>query len=351
MTGKARGSYEATYGYRYGGTVRSITSDFPGEGNVTYEYAADKKCRTRTQSGITTTINWGSRTRLVSKENASGDLLVTYVGATLAEITGSSPATGIASYYGQDGIRSTRSSYDHSKSQLSQFEPTPFGNVVTASGQEPTSRFAGMHWDGNTNTHKTYFRLYDSELARWLRRDPIGIADGPNRFAYVGSNPILNVDPLELQAEGGGDAGQLLVPPNCNMDGQAYLPEGEWPEGTSTPFPSSEGSSGGPPRMQRFNMDFYYGPNQTALKIPDCWNCALICDEEGNPVTANCYKRTGRNQSWYCWLFGSTQSPRGPRPDLNPDGSRNKDGDGLSWHPYPDDTPAPQTEGFPHLTP
>ena len=38
MTSKAiSGSYSATYAYRYGDKLGSVTSNFPGEGTVTYK--------------------------------------------------------------------------------------------------------------------------------------------------------------------------------------------------------------------------------------------------------------------------------------------------------------------------
>ena len=38
MTAKSDGTYSATYAYRYGNKLASVTSDFPSEGNATYQY-------------------------------------------------------------------------------------------------------------------------------------------------------------------------------------------------------------------------------------------------------------------------------------------------------------------------
>jgi uncharacterized protein RhaS with RHS repeats len=46
-----------------------------------------------------------------------------------------------------------------------------------------------------------HYREYDPTTGRWSREDPYGYGDGPNLYAYVGSNPINRRDPLGLQAE------------------------------------------------------------------------------------------------------------------------------------------------------
>ena len=41
MTSKDDGTYTATYAYRYGGKLHAVTTDFPGEADVTYAYSGD----------------------------------------------------------------------------------------------------------------------------------------------------------------------------------------------------------------------------------------------------------------------------------------------------------------------
>ncbi len=44
----------------------------------------------------------------------------------------------------------------------------------------------------------SYSRIYDSKVGRFLQQDPIGIAGGVNRYAYVDNNPVLYTDPTGL---------------------------------------------------------------------------------------------------------------------------------------------------------
>jgi RHS repeat-associated protein len=39
------------------------------------------------------------------------------------------------------------------------------------------------------------YRVLESELGRWTRRDPLGYVDGNGLYQYVGSRPIIGLDP------------------------------------------------------------------------------------------------------------------------------------------------------------
>ena len=58
-------------------------------------------------------------------------------------------------------------------------------------------RFPGQYFDVETGLHYNLFRHYDPETARYLTRDPLGLAAGSNPVAYV-RNPLTWADPLGL---------------------------------------------------------------------------------------------------------------------------------------------------------
>jgi RHS repeat-associated protein len=59
-------------------------------------------------------------------------------------------------------------------------------------------RLPGQYHDEETGLHDNYLRTYDPRQGRYLEPDPLGLAGGLNRHAYVNGNPHLASDPLGL---------------------------------------------------------------------------------------------------------------------------------------------------------
>lgn len=58
-----------------------------------------------------------------------------------------------------------------------------------------TKLFTGREFDSETWLYYYRARYYSPDLGRFISRDPIGIADNINLYAYVGNNPIEYTDP------------------------------------------------------------------------------------------------------------------------------------------------------------
>ena len=58
--------------------------------------------------------------------------------------------------------------------------------------------FTGHQWDGESGLYYAPYRYYSPFQARWTTRDPLGMIDGPNVYAYVRGDPLGFSDPTGL---------------------------------------------------------------------------------------------------------------------------------------------------------
>ncbi len=63
---------------------------------------------------------------------------------------------------------------------------------------EQPLRFQGQFEDRETGLHYNRYRYYDSDTARYVQSDPIGLAGGINTYIYGDANPVSKIDPLGL---------------------------------------------------------------------------------------------------------------------------------------------------------
>jgi RHS repeat-associated protein len=208
------GSTSESYAYRYGGKLYSVTTNYPANSNSTYEYRGDGRMYSRTNGGTTTRFNYGAAHdargwQVLTEEATNGTLQMSYVhdfttptGLVLADIAGTDPATGAARYYYHDNIDSTRRLRGANKASLAQYEFDPYGLYYAVSGAETPYKWGPYRMDTSNSMYYTPNRWYVPMQGRWLTRDPLGAADGPNVYGYVKNRPIGLRDVLGLQRWG-----------------------------------------------------------------------------------------------------------------------------------------------------
>jgi RHS repeat-associated protein len=121
----------------------------------------------------------------------------------------------------KDHLSSVRETTNSSGQLTGRYDYDPFGRRTIANGDNIATSFAGMQEESHSLLLATY-RAYDARLGRWLSEDPLGLADGPNLFAYVENAPLNRRDPLGLAGISAGDIAGL-IPGACEVTALSAL--------------------------------------------------------------------------------------------------------------------------------
>ncbi|MBN8540431.1 MAG: RHS repeat-associated core domain-containing protein [Deltaproteobacteria bacterium] len=149
--------------------------------------------------------------RLVAEVEPSGHLRSHFVYATESHSPDYMIKGGVRYYFAKDQLGSIRAVINTDTGTISQsLHYDEFGRVLADSnpGFQPFG-FAGGHYDYETGLVRFGARDYDSEVGRWLSKDPILFAGGDtNLYGYVGNEPINSIDPRELRLTTSGSMRQ-----------------------------------------------------------------------------------------------------------------------------------------------
>jgi len=94
-------------------------------------------------------------------------------------------------WYHRDVLLTTRVLSDSSGQQLgTRYAYEPFGLLTTNPAGNNRYLFTGKRLFKTIDVYDSRARQYSASLGRFLQRDPKGLVDGPNAFAYAGITPL-----------------------------------------------------------------------------------------------------------------------------------------------------------------
>jgi len=106
-------------------------------------------------------------------------------------------------YYFYDGQGSVGSFTGSSGADIGAYGYDAFGRDIDHSGVPGGNAYKFSTKEFEPISGMYYFggRYYDPDAGRWLTPDPIGMADGLNKYLYVHNDPVNLVDPEGLCGE------------------------------------------------------------------------------------------------------------------------------------------------------
>lgn len=191
---------DGTFTFAYDSANRLITATATG---ITASYAYDSRGqrKSKTVNGATTYyISDANDREVLEYDGSTGQILRHYpYGNGIDEALNQVELSGDRQTLIPDIQGSTIASLGSVSGTLTKTGYRAFGQSASTTG---SLRYTGRRIDAETNGLYYYrARMYSPEWGRFLQPDPIGYAGGQNMYAYVGNDPMNNVDPSGLLLE------------------------------------------------------------------------------------------------------------------------------------------------------
>ena len=199
-----------TYGFGYNGRNRLTVAQLNGSTVGTYTYNAVgeriNKVATTPQA-VTERYGYDETSHLIDEYGTTnrdyiwlGDLPV----AVIDNVINGSVTTSTVNYITADQLNTPRAVTNSAGTVIWSwaYQGNPFGELAPTSttGYALNLRYPGQYYDAESGTNYNVYRNYEPAIGRYQQSDPLGLAGGMSTYAYVGGNPLTNVDPYGLES-------------------------------------------------------------------------------------------------------------------------------------------------------
>ena len=212
MTGN--NSAGQTWGYGYNGRNRLTIVQANGNTVGTYGYNAlgQRISKVATlPAALSQRFAYDEQGNLIGEYGTTNRDYVWMSGIPVAVIdTAGAPST--LNYVTADALDTPRAVSDSTGTTLWSWAwlNNPFGEQapISSNGYTLNLRFPGQYYDAESGLVHNGYRDNCPECGRYIQSDPIGLNGGLNSYAYVGNNPLSNIDPMGLcpKCQGSGNA-------------------------------------------------------------------------------------------------------------------------------------------------
>jgi RHS repeat-associated protein len=97
--------------------------------------------------------------------------------------------------YQKDGLGSTSKITDATQNSINSYSYSPWGDTTATGSLANPFQYTGREAVSGSSLYDYRARVYDPEARRFMGKDPAGMVDGTNAYAYVGGNPVNRIDP------------------------------------------------------------------------------------------------------------------------------------------------------------
>jgi RHS repeat-associated protein len=197
-----------TYGFAYNGRNRLTLAQINGLTAAGYTYNAMgeriSKAAVYPQS-VTDTYAYdeaGHLTGEYTNANPATHREYIWMGDIPVAVIDDGRTTSTVNYVTADQLNTPRVVTNNAGAVIWQwaYQGNPFGEKqpTSTTGYVLNLRYPGQYYDAESGTNYNMFRNYEPTVGRYQQSDPSGLAGGMSTYAYVGGDPLSEVDPQGL---------------------------------------------------------------------------------------------------------------------------------------------------------